>query len=211
MEKIITKDGTFTFHNKKYDEYYHSLTGAKEEAVEKYAKPAIKFLKENGLLNKNIAVLDFCFGLGYNSLYFVDEVRKLNDNININIIGIDNDLEIVTIGRNLTKGLLDKHIYGNDSIRIEVKIGDGEQEVKKLDKFDICFFDPFSPKKCPELWEEKIFKEIYTHLKKPGILLTYSCARKVRENLKNVGFKVIDGPCVGRNAPATIAIKEFKV
>ena len=45
-------------------------------------------------------------------------------------------------------------------------------------------------------------------MNKKGILTTYSCARQVRENLKKAGFIVKDGPCVGRRAPATIALKD---
>ena len=74
--------------------------------------------------------------------------------------------------------------------------------------FDIVFLDPFSPRKNPELWSEEFFKEIYSRMKKGAKLATYSCARKIRENLKTAGFKVIDGPNVGRRGPSTNAIKE---
>ena len=42
---------------------------------------------------------------------------------------------------------------------------------------------------------------------KESILATYSCARIVRDNLKEAGFEVFDGPSVGRRAPSTIAKK----
>ena len=45
-------------------------------------------------------------------------------------------------------------------------------------------------------------------MKKESKLATYSCAGQVRRNLKEVGFKIKDGPCVGRRAPSTIAIKK---
>jgi tRNA U34 5-methylaminomethyl-2-thiouridine-forming methyltransferase MnmC len=44
-------------------------------------------------------------------------------------------------------------------------------------------------------------------MKKGGKLATYSCARVVRENLVAAGFSVSDGPCVGRRAPGTVAVK----
>ena|SRR3989338_9329226 len=74
--------------------------------------------------------------------------------------------------------------------------------------FDICFLDPFSPKKCHELWTEEFLKDISFLLKKQGVLTTYSCARVVRDNLLKAGFSVKDGPSVGRRAPSTIAIRE---
>ncbi|PIN80139.1 hypothetical protein COV16_01405 [Candidatus Woesearchaeota archaeon CG10_big_fil_rev_8_21_14_0_10_34_8] len=42
-------------------------------------------------------------------------------------------------------------------------------------------------------------------MKEGGVLATYSCARKVRDALKNAGFSVKDEPCVGRRSPSTIA------
>jgi tRNA 5-methylaminomethyl-2-thiouridine biosynthesis bifunctional protein len=74
-------------------------------------------------------------------------------------------------------------------------------------KFDVCMFDPFSPKKCPKLWDEKIFKEVYGLLNEKAILTTYSCARIARNNMKKIGFDVKNGPSIGRKAPSTIAIK----
>ena len=43
-------------------------------------------------------------------------------------------------------------------------------------------------------------------MNKNAILSTYSCAGIVRRNLKEAGFKVADGPIVGRRAPGTLAI-----
>ena len=37
-------------------------------------------------------------------------------------------------------------------------------------------------------------------------LSTYSCAKFVRNNLKEAGFAVKDGPIIGRSSPGTIAI-----
>ena len=75
-------------------------------------------------------------------------------------------------------------------------------------KADAVFFDPFSPKKVPDMWEKEFFKDIFDAMKNNSILATYSCARVVRDNLKAVGFKVEDGPKIGRRSPSTLAIKE---
>ena len=225
MEEIITKDGSITYYNDKFKEYYHSLSGAREEACEKYAKPAIKFIMENKLKDgsKEVNVLDFCFGLGYNSFVFIEEMRKVNKDIRINIIGIDSDMEIIEASKKMFGEIRDKYL--DDKTSIFMMIGDAKKEIKKIKKgeldtgslladkqtisasFDVCFFDPFSPKKLPKLWTEEIFKEIYELMKDKAILMTYSCARSVRENMKKAGFIVSDGPTIGRNAPATIANK----
>lgn len=209
MIKVKTKDSSTTYYSEKYSEHYHSISGAREEAVEKHVKPAIRFLLENNIIKnstieiKKLTVLDFCFGLGYNSFCFIKEMRKINKDISIEIIGVENDFEI------LKKGF---KLFRNELIEepdLHIIIGNGEQIVKKIkQRFDVCFFDPFSPKKCPELWSGEVFKDIYKHMKKRSILTTYSCAKRIRENMRNAGFIVKDGPIVGRKAPATIAIKE---
>ncbi len=88
-------------------------------------------------------------------------------------------------------------------------MGDARKTITKLpDKeFDIIFLDPFSPKKCPELWTEEFLKNIYQKTAQGGILTTYSCAKEVRENLTKAGFNVTNGPTIGRRGPATIATK----
>ena len=78
--------------------------------------------------------------------------------------------------------------------------------IKNLNqKFDAVFLDPFSPKKCPELWTERFFKDIRKLMKQNSVLTTYSCAKITRNNLVNAGFNVKDGPSIGRRAPSTIA------
>jgi len=206
MEKVITKDGSITFHNKEFDEHYHSLTGAKEEAREKYARPTLEFFGEN--LPKKIRILDFCFGLGYNSLVFLEELAKAGFNGEVEVVGIDNDIEIVTEGKKILKDQIDNHVYGNEKVNLKVEIGDAADIINELEgTFDICFFDPFSPKKCPKLWTFEVFDKVFKLMSKKSILTTYSCARVVRDNMRQAGFDVKDGPIIGRWAPATLGLK----
>ncbi len=69
------------------------------------------------------------------------------------------------------------------------------------------FLDPFSPKKCLQLWTKEFFDNIHRVMKKKSRLATYSCARIVRDNLKSAGFMIQDGPKLWRRGPSTIAIK----
>ena len=63
-------------------------------------------------------------------------------------------------------------------------------------KFDIIYFDAFSPEKQPQLWTAEIFKNMHHFLKEDGFLVTYCAKGVVRRTLKTVGFEVIslDGP-----------------
>jgi len=203
MEKVITNDKSATFRNEEYDECYHSTSGAMEEAFEKFAKPC--------KLRDGMKVLDICFGIGYNTL----AALSLAD---VEIVGLENDemilkeIENIDVDENLKQNYekikiaAKKLQYSDDKTKIKLMRGDARKTIKSISqKFDAVFLDPFSPKKCPELWTAEFMKDIAKRMKKGAILATYSCAGIVRENLKSAGFKVGDGPCIGRRSPSTIA------
>src|SRR3989338_5291884 len=92
MEKIITKDNTITFFSEQYQEWYHSKSGAVEEAIEKYAKPCEIAEKAK---QKRIVLLDICFGLGYNTAAAINIAMQVNPEIEITVYALENDLEIL--------------------------------------------------------------------------------------------------------------------
>jgi|TARA_Y100000310_G_scaffold274244_1_gene290139 chorismate dehydratase len=215
MQKVITKDNSITFHNEKYDETYHSISGALEEAFEKFARPC--------KLKDGMNVLDVCFGLGYNSLAAIYMA-------NVSIVALENDSMIlkqirdieIPIDYNINQDSIknnnlknnynkikiaaEKLSFNDDKVKIKIILGDARETIKDLDgKFDAVFLDPFSPKKCPELWTGEFFKDIRKLMKSNSVLATYSCASSVRKNLEKAGFVVKDGPSIGRKAPSTIA------
>ena len=203
----MTEDNSITLFNEKYQEYYHSTKGAVEESFEKFVKPCkIAELAKTG----KIRILDVCFGVGYNSAAAVEVALESNPDCQIEIIGLENDQKILDEIKQLNPAFKYYDIIKGDKsdprIKLKILLGDAREKIKELsEKFDAVFFDPFSPKVCPELWTAKFFSDIKQVMKPGAILTTYSCARIVRDNMKLVGFKVEDGPCVGRRGPATIA------
>ncbi len=204
MQLVKTKDNSLTFHNKEYDEAYHSISGALEESYKKFIEPS--------KVSDNKVILDICFGLGYNSYAAIKTAKHLK------ITALENDPEILKQLQEITidnkyeiiKQFAKEFFYKDEDYEIKLILGDALQTIKQIkEKFDIVFLDPFSPKKNPELWTEQFFRDIFETMKPNSILTTYSCARIVRDNLKKAGFQVKDGPCVGRRAPSTIAIKTF--
>lgn len=215
INNVLTKDGSQTFFNEEFKEHYHSLSGAVEEAFEKHAKPSgVEELAKKG----KITLIDFCFGLGYNSAAAIDLILAKNPDCIIEIFALENDKELLKKLINLKPSFkswsiileLAKRLdYKKGNITIHLILGDAKTTIEQINKqADIVFFDPFSPKVCPQLWDEETFKKVYPKMSHGAKLTTYSCAKKVRENLKLAGFKVIDGPIIGRKAPSTIAIKE---
>ncbi len=207
LELIKTQDGSYTFYNPIFDEKYHSISGAYEEAVCKYVRPLS--------INNDMKILDFCFGLGYNS--FASLERKKN----IKIIALEIEISIIQQIKQIDypKELSEIHhkfknldsqrfIEDSNGNSINLIIGDAIIEIKKLEEnyFDCVFFDPFSLKKHKEIWAKNVFQDIGKTMKINGKLATYSCAKLVRKNMYEAGFEVFDGPSIGRKSPSTIAI-----
>ena len=214
MKLVKTKDNSITFYNKKVGDYYHSQSGAKEEAFEKHAKA----LGINSI--KNPVIFDVCFGLGYNTAAALDLVKQAvvycfeNDkDILKKILEVNADFKSYSLIKAFVKQFLEEGVnkYEKDKIKLIMVFGDAREKIKDInDKADFVFFDPFSPAKVPDMWTKEFFLGIYNKIKRNGKLSTYSCAKFVRENLKQSGFEVIDGPVIGRNSPGTIAIKMKK-
>jgi tRNA U34 5-methylaminomethyl-2-thiouridine-forming methyltransferase MnmC len=217
MREFTTQDGSVTLHSEKYDEYYHSKSGAIEESFEKYAKPCgISELAKKGPLR----ILDIGFGLGYNAIAAIDLAVESNPGCEIEVISLEKDESIIKEIQNLNPCLKNyfiikkleydpktkSYLYEDKNIFLRIKIGDARDTIKSLDKkFDAVFLAPFSPIKNPELWTEDFMKEVLKKMKKDAILSTFSYARQVRENLKKAGFVVFDGPIIGRRSPCTLA------
>ena len=63
-------------------------------------------------------------------------------------------------------------------------------------KFDVIYFDAFSPEKQPEMWSEKLFQKLYLCCVENASLVTYCAKGIVRRTLQSVGFQVerLPGP-----------------
>ncbi len=218
MEKVSTADGSETFHNEKYNESYHSFTGAVEEALKKFCEPSgvAELAREKGVLK----LLDVCFGMGYNSAMAIDVALAANPDCVIEIVGLESDIEIVKKIQDvepkikafaLLKGLSENKLeISEGNVKIKLIVGDAKKKVKELyqDYFNLVFFDPFSPKTQPEMWSEEFFRHVASTMRSGAKLATYSCARVVRENMVKAGLSYVDGPKVGRRGPGTLAWKE---
>ena len=85
---VKTKDGSYTFFNKEFNQYCHSEYGAADECREKIVAPCLelKDRKEKEWIPK---ILDIGFGMGYNSAAALDLFGPCN------IIGLENNQEII--------------------------------------------------------------------------------------------------------------------
>lgn len=226
LTPVRTDDGSLTFHCKDVDECYHTTSGALEEALKKHVIPSNIIEKADPVIG------DVCFGLGYNSIVAMQKYFEVNPDGFLQIFAFENDLEILSKIKELdfpdeykeyqerVVKLLDSleedtadyllYVYEDNKVSISLYVGDVRHTVLLIadSVFDVVFFDPFSPKKHPHLWEVPFLEEVYRSMNIGSVLTTYSCARTVRDAMKCVGLKVEDGPVVGRRSPSTVAFKE---
>lgn len=206
MRRFITADGSTTLYSDKYKGYYHSKSGAIEEAFEKYAKPCN--------IKPGMVILDIGFGLGYNSLAALHVAQR------ISVIALEKDKEVLEELQNIevpeylkeeyeiVKEAAKNLFYKDKDREIRIFLGDATKTIRFLhETFDAVFLDPFSLSDNTELWALDFFQEIIKRMNKNSVLATYSCARMVRDNLRKAGFVVDDGPVVGDRRPSTLARK----
>lgn len=216
LTKVLTADQTETFLNEEVGESYHSYTGAVEEALKKYAIPCK--IAEKAKTGK-ITILDVCFGLGYNSAMAISIALQENPHCQIEVIGLEYDSTIIEkiqeVNPPITffphyKKLTSQQLqFAHENVTVRIILGDARETCKTIaeNSCDAIFFDPFSPKTAPEMWQIPFFKEMWRIMKHNAILATYSCARMVRENMQEASLFYDDGPIVGRRGPGTIATK----
>lgn len=224
LEKIETRDGSVTFYNPVFGDSYHSKSiGALEEAETKYVNPIFEELAlTKRKKDSSLKVLDFCFGLGYNTVCLIKKLKEVS--LKGEIVGVENDKEILDqilkirfpdsfehYAEPVITALSDDSLrYSDELLFLEIFMDDGRSKIEELESssFDAVMFDPFSPSKHAEMWSYEVFSQMYRIIKRGGVLTTYSCASWVRRNMKEAGFVVKDGPIIGRRSPSTIAIKE---
>ncbi len=73
FQPYFTNDGSVGLYSEKYDDIYHSASGALTEAYEKFIYPINWDVL---LMHDNIKILDICYGIGYNSKSFLNFVYE---------------------------------------------------------------------------------------------------------------------------------------
>ena len=226
MEYFVkTDDGSYSIKSREINhkvETLHTSTGAISESFEKFIKP----LKLD--YDDDIAVLDICAGLGYNTSAAVDDFLKhSNASLQVDMLEISkptlaagllvpspieaHDITKVAIEDELLKegyaSLKMENCEIPDNISINLYINDARQVIQNLedDKYDAIFLDPFSQNMAPELVSLDFFRQFRRVIKDDGIVATYTSSAPVRMGFIEADFYVSQGPIFGRFQGGTLA------
>ena len=207
---ITTSDGSKTIQIEEWNEQYHSIHGAIQEANHVFLKHGLLFYSEMVSEYLPISILEIGFGTGLNAFLTLIEAEKLK--LNINYTGIEaypvssNEIEQL----NYIELISEKHsdifkkmhnvsweaqhqITSTYRLKKEQKFF---KDITAKNEFNIIYFDAFGARVQPDLWTEDIFKIMFKALKHNGILVTYSAKGSVRRAMQAVGFIVerLPGP-----------------
>ena len=223
---VLTDDGSYSINSKEINnkvETLHTSTGAISESFEKFIKP----MKFN--YDKDIAILDICAGLGYNSSAAIADFLKNGADSNLQIDMVEISKATFACGllvpspipeHDITKRAIEDELIKQDyaalslekteipdNISINVFIEDARQTVQKLEDntYDAIFLDPFSQNMAPELFSVEFFKEFRRIIKDDGIVATYTSSAPVRDGFIEAGFYIGLGPIFGRKQGGTLA------
>ena len=223
---VLTDDGSYSINSKEINhkvETLHTSTGAISESFEKFIKP-MKFDYDS-----DIAILDICAGLGYNSSAAISDFMEHGSNSNLKIDMVEISHATLACGllvpspisaHDITKKAIENELIKQDyatlsfekceipeNISINVYIEDARQTVQSLedDTYDAIFLDPFSQNMAPELFSLEFFKEFRRVIKDDGIIATYTSSAPVRDGFIEAGFYIGLGPIFGRKQGGTLA------
>ncbi|WP_407377269.1 MnmC family methyltransferase [Methanobrevibacter sp.] len=223
---VLTDDGSYSINSKEINhkvETLHTSTGAISESFEKFIKP-MKFD-----YNKDIAILDICAGLGYNTSAALADFIEKSSKSKLTIDMVEISKATLACGllvpspireHDYTKKAIEDELIKQDyatlslekaeipdNIEINIYIEDARQTVQRLEDntYDAIFLDPFSQNMAPELFSLEFFKEFRRIIKDDGIVATYTSAAPIRAGFIEADFCIGLGPIFGRKQGGTLA------
>ena len=206
---ITTSDGSKTIQIEGWNEQYHSIHGALQEAKHVYINAGLKTFLERQPKQNALTLLEIGFGTGLNAL--LTALESLNISQEICYHGIEaypvEAEELQALGYHTLIGS-DPSIFQNihncswhETHKILphfsiVKRQAFFSDIAEVNEFDVIYFDAFGPRVQPNLWIESIFKKMYEALRPNGLLVTYCAKGSVRRCMQAVGFEVerLPGP-----------------
>ena len=208
---VTTGDGSTTIQITDWNEQYHSMHGAVQEARHVFLKMGLDFWMNENPDQKTLHILEIGFGTGLNALLTLMHAEK--SSVNLLYEGVEaypvsseelaqlNYLEAADaqVFEAVFEKMHQTPWEQTEIITEAFQLKKRKQTFETLedqDQHDLIYFDAFGARVQPELWEEPIFEKMYNALKPGGVLVTYAAKGSVRRAMQAVGFKVerLPGP-----------------
>jgi tRNA U34 5-methylaminomethyl-2-thiouridine-forming methyltransferase MnmC len=203
---VITEDGSPTLYHPVFEQNYHSIHGAVSESQHVFIQNGLDYWLHHNKDKTCIDILEMGFGSGLNAILTakraVDlKLKTIYTTYESFPISIDKAIEISTYFEN-SEMLINLHqcpweqaIEINNYFTI-IKKEKKMELIDEANKYDLLFYDAFSPTSQPELWTTEIFQKLFKATKNQGLLSTYCAKGSVKRALKEAGWQItgLKGP-----------------
>jgi len=204
-ELKLTEDGSHTLFVPGIDECYHSTHGAIQESQYIFIEAGLKQCQK-----EEVRILEIGFGTGLNAFLTLLEAERsekciLYTSLELYPVEIEKALQLnypeeLAPEKRQTFEKMHAAVWNMEvPITPFFKLNKIETDFTGFvfkDKFDVVYFDAFSPEKQPEMWSEALFATIYSHCNAGAVLTTYCAKGVVRRAMQAAGFVVerLPGP-----------------
>ncbi|MBK8669710.1 MAG: tRNA (5-methylaminomethyl-2-thiouridine)(34)-methyltransferase MnmD [Saprospiraceae bacterium] len=202
----ISDDGSHTVISPDFNVSYHSVHGAINESNVVFLQAGLDYLLDKDY--PSISVFELGFGTGLNALLSYKWAQSHNKPLVYHTVEAYPLDETIYSQLNYGQILDDQEMFEKlQGCAWEVPISLGEnfrfckykQDIELIeiaDKYNVIFFDAFSPASQPHLWEIPVLGKMFDSLMPGGILVSYCAQGAFKRNLKAVGFKIeaLPGP-----------------
>ncbi len=203
---ITTSDGSTTIQLVEWNEQYHSIHGAIQEAYHVFIKHGLSLFNQ-----QRVHILEIGFGTGLNAI--ITKIESDKSQLDIHYVGV----EAYPVGEEEVAQLnyieqLKAPSFKDQFAKMHSCEWEKQQQISEnfiltkqqkkfttindIDAYHLIYFDAFGARVQPELWTEAIFLIMYKALKDNGVLVTYAAKGSVRRAMQSVGFLVekLPGP-----------------
>ncbi|MDD3988659.1 MAG: tRNA (5-methylaminomethyl-2-thiouridine)(34)-methyltransferase MnmD [Bacteroidales bacterium] len=224
-EIVKCRDGSYTLRSALFGECYHSANGALAESLHIFIRNGLDYYLEqsNRTGSETLRIFEAGFGTGLNTLLTALRVNGRDDlsieysavelypvapseSASLNYpLSISRDYPFVFDGGIESAEELEKKINNarwdtGTMITEKFRLIKIHADILSLDlplnRYDIVYYDMFSPAVHPRVWEKDILTKIYSSCRPGAVFITYSSKGSVKRELRDCGFNLyrLSGP-----------------
>lgn len=208
---VTTGDGSTTIQITDWNEQYHSMHGAVQEARHVFLKMGLDFWMNENPDQNSLHILEIGFGTGLNALLTLMHAEKSSVNLlyegveaypvsseelaQLNYLEAADAQAFEAVFEKMHQLPWEQTEIITEAFQLK-KRKQTFETLEDQDQHNLIYFDAFGARVQPELWEEPIFQKMSNALKPGGVLVTYAAKGSVRRAMQAVGFKVerLPGP-----------------
>lgn len=223
FELVTLRNGARAVRDRVSGEVMHPSVGPWAEANRLYVEQTrlAGRLAEPGA---PLRILDVGLGAGTNALAALDAARALGEGRRrgLEVVSFERELGPLRLARSDPAGfphqarwsravdaLLSSELWEEEGLRWRLVRGELPHTFTRAEgRFDLIYYDPFSPKANPGLWTTAVFAGLWPLCREDGegtSLVTYSAATPTRVSLLLAGFFVGAGWSIGTKRETTLA------